>query len=95
MIYLDKIALPKFQIFVKKQHGRRWMMAKEGNKTEVVILIIRKKNMANFISHIAAELRERESQKRVQFGISFPITHCGVCVALCCVSTRVLIDRFV
>lgn len=40
------------------------MMAKEGNKTKVVILIIRKKNMANFISHTAAELRERESQKK-------------------------------
>lgn len=40
------------------------MMAKEGNKTEVVIYIIRKKNMANFISHTAAELRERESQKK-------------------------------
>lgn len=39
------------------------MMAKEGNKTEVVILIIRK-NMANFISHTAAELREKESQKK-------------------------------
>lgn len=38
--------------------------AKEGNKTKVVILIIRKKNMANFISHTAAELREREKTKK-------------------------------
>lgn len=38
-------------------------MAKEGNKTEVVILIIRKKNMAYFISHTAAELRERKQKK--------------------------------
>lgn len=41
--------------------------AKEGNKTKVVILIIRKKNMANFISHTAAELRERKPENIISY----------------------------
>lgn len=71
------------------------MMAKEGNKTEVVIYIIRKKNMANFISHTAAELRERKQKKKSTICNIISDNSLWGGVALCCMSMRVLIDRFV